>query len=115
MNKRTPDCGDWLAIAMFAIIPALTAVYLRHTVAPYLFVHDGQIQIEEAIKFLLDRERKLALILLPGLNPLQLVLQVSLPSPVIIPSALLIALLVWRIPMILGLYLRRKNLQRDVP
>ncbi len=43
----------WLAIIAFVIIPTGLAILYRHTTVPYLYIHDGAIQIEEAIKFLL--------------------------------------------------------------
>jgi hypothetical protein len=43
----------YAAIAAIAIAPMVLAIYLRHTIAPYEFAHDGLIQTEEAIKFLL--------------------------------------------------------------
>ncbi len=47
-------CIAWFAIAIISILTALAAVYMRHTTVPYLYVHDGLIQTEEAAKFLLS-------------------------------------------------------------
>jgi hypothetical protein len=46
-------CLIWLLIAVIVIAPTVGWIYLRYTTVPHKFVHDGQIQIEEAIKFLL--------------------------------------------------------------
>jgi hypothetical protein len=43
----------WLAIIAFVIIPTGLAILYRHKTFPYLYIHDGAIQTEEAIKFLL--------------------------------------------------------------
>lgn len=43
----------WLLIAIVAILPTLISIYLRHTTTPFQYVHDGAIQTEEAVKFLL--------------------------------------------------------------
>lgn len=43
----------WLSIICFVIVPTLSAIWHRHTTLPFLYVHDGAIQTEEAIKFLL--------------------------------------------------------------
>ncbi len=43
----------WIAILAFVIIPTMIAILYRHTTFPYLYIHDGAIQTEEAIKFLL--------------------------------------------------------------
>jgi hypothetical protein len=43
----------WIAILAFVIIPTVIAILYRHTTFPFLYIHDGAIQTEEAIKFLL--------------------------------------------------------------
>lgn len=47
-----------LTLVMFVLFlivvgSTLLGIYLRHTTAPYEYIHDGAIQIEEAVKFLL--------------------------------------------------------------
>ena len=42
-----------LVIFLVVVGPTLLQIYLRHTTAPYAHIHDGAIQIEEAVKFLL--------------------------------------------------------------
>ncbi len=42
-----------MAVAAIAVAPVVLGIYLRHITAPYQFVHDGLIQTEEAVKFLL--------------------------------------------------------------
>ncbi len=44
----------WLLVAVFVIVPTLSSVILRQLNAPYLYIHDGAIQTEEAIKFVLS-------------------------------------------------------------
>ncbi|MBI5029626.1 MAG: hypothetical protein HZB51_03810 [Chloroflexi bacterium] len=43
----------WILIIAFVFIPTVAAIFYRHSTAPYRFIHDGAIQLEEAIKFLL--------------------------------------------------------------
>ncbi len=43
----------WLTIFAFVITPTIAAIVYRHNGVPYLYAHDGMIQIEEAAKFLL--------------------------------------------------------------
>jgi hypothetical protein len=43
----------WVTIIAFVIVPTIAAIVYRHNGVPYLYIHDGAIQIEEAIKFLL--------------------------------------------------------------
>jgi hypothetical protein len=43
----------WLSIIAFVIIPTGLAILYRYKTFPYLYTHDGAIQTEEAIKFLL--------------------------------------------------------------
>ncbi|MEW5719289.1 MAG: glycosyltransferase 87 family protein [Chloroflexota bacterium] len=43
----------WLTIIAFVLIPTVAAILYRHNSAPHLYIHDGAIQAEEAIKFLL--------------------------------------------------------------
>lgn len=40
-------------ISAFVILPTLAAIIYRQNSAPHLYIHDGAIQVEEAIKFLL--------------------------------------------------------------
>lgn len=40
-------------ITAFVILPTMAAIVFRQNTAPHLYIHDGAIQIEEAIKFLL--------------------------------------------------------------
>ncbi len=42
-----------LAVSLFAVGFTITQIILRHNTAPYLYVHDGLIQTEEATRFLL--------------------------------------------------------------
>lgn len=44
----------WFSILSFVILPTLAAIATRHNTLPYLYVHDGAIQIEEAANFLLQ-------------------------------------------------------------
>ncbi len=43
----------WVTIIAFVIVPTLAAIVYRHNGVPYLYIHDGAIQTEEAVKFLL--------------------------------------------------------------
>jgi hypothetical protein len=43
----------WVTILAFVVMPTVAAILYRHNSAPYLYIHDGAIQIEEAVKFLL--------------------------------------------------------------
>jgi uncharacterized membrane protein len=43
----------WVTIIAFVIVPTIAAIVYRHNGVPYLYIHDGAIQTEEAIKFLL--------------------------------------------------------------
>ncbi len=43
----------WCAIAAIAIAPTVLGIYLRHVTGPYEYAHDGMIQTEEAIRFVL--------------------------------------------------------------
>ncbi len=43
----------WITIIAFVIVPTLAAIVYRHNDSPALYLHDGAIQIEEAMKFLL--------------------------------------------------------------
>lgn len=43
----------WISIIAFVILPTIVAIIYRQNTAPHLYVHDGAIQIEEAIKFML--------------------------------------------------------------
>jgi len=43
----------WLTIIAFVLIPTGAAIIYRHNTEPQLYIHDGAIQIEEALKFLL--------------------------------------------------------------
>ncbi len=55
-RTRDARARQWLAfaaIAAIAIAPTVLAIYLRRVTAPYEFIHDGAIQTEEAVKFLL--------------------------------------------------------------
>lgn len=45
-----------LAIFLVVVLPTLSGMVLRRSSAPWLYVHDGAIQIEESIKFLLRGE-----------------------------------------------------------
>ncbi|MGD9148108.1 MAG: hypothetical protein PVI80_21265, partial [Anaerolineae bacterium] len=42
-----------LLVGLFVLLPALSAIVLRQATEPYLYVQDGLVQTEEAIKFLL--------------------------------------------------------------
>jgi len=42
-----------IVILAFVILPTMAAIIFRHNTTPYLYIHDGAIQTEEAIKFLL--------------------------------------------------------------
>jgi hypothetical protein len=42
-----------IALAALALAPMLLAMYLRHSTAPHAFAHDGLVQVEAAIQFLL--------------------------------------------------------------
>ncbi len=52
-RDRTRQMLVFAAIAAIAIAPTVLGIYLRQVSAPHLFVHDGVIQTEEAVKFLL--------------------------------------------------------------
>ncbi len=43
-----------LAISLVVVLPTVSAMALRRATEPWLYVHDGSIQIEEAIRFLLE-------------------------------------------------------------
>ncbi|MBI4790104.1 MAG: DUF2029 domain-containing protein [Chloroflexi bacterium] len=43
----------WLTIIAFVLMPTVAAILYRHNSAPHLYIHDGAIQAEEAIKFVL--------------------------------------------------------------
>ncbi len=43
----------WIVVIAFVIAPTIAAILYRHTTLPFLYIHDGAIQIEEAIKFML--------------------------------------------------------------
>ncbi len=43
----------WVTMIGFVIVPTLAAIVYRHNDHAWLYIHDGAIQIEEAIKFLL--------------------------------------------------------------
>jgi Glycosyltransferase family 87 len=43
----------WLLIILFVVVPTFAAIAYRHNGVPYLYIHDGAIQTEEAVKFLL--------------------------------------------------------------
>jgi len=47
-------------IVAFVVLPTMAAIVFRHNTAPYLYIHDGAIQTEEAIKFLLANENPYA-------------------------------------------------------
>lgn len=42
-----------IVIVAFVVLPTMAAIIFRHNTAPHLYIHDGAIQTEEAIKFLL--------------------------------------------------------------
>ncbi len=52
MQFRFKLAAVWILVITFVIIPTLLAIVNRHNGVPYLYVHDGAIQIEEALKFL---------------------------------------------------------------
>lgn len=43
----------WICVVGFVVVPAMAAIAYRHNDTPALYIHDGAIQIEEAIKFIL--------------------------------------------------------------
>jgi hypothetical protein len=43
-----------LAISLVVVVPTISAMVLRHTTEPWMYIHDGSIQIEESIRFLLQ-------------------------------------------------------------
>ncbi|HEM61660.1 MAG TPA: DUF2029 domain-containing protein, partial [Chloroflexi bacterium] len=45
-----------MSVFLIVILPALSGMLLRRSTAPWLYVHDGAIQIEESIKLLLRGE-----------------------------------------------------------
>ena len=49
-----------LAISLVVVLPTLSGMLLRRSTAPWLYVHDGAIQIEESIRFLLRGENPYA-------------------------------------------------------
>ncbi len=52
MQFRLKLAAVWILVITFVIMPTLLAIANRHNGVPYLYVHDGAIQIEEALKFL---------------------------------------------------------------
>lgn len=43
----------WFVILLYVFFPTVVAIIYRHNTVPYLYIHDGAIQVEEAVKFLL--------------------------------------------------------------
>ncbi len=53
LAERVKTIVGWSVVAFLVLALSLTAIFFRQTLAPHLYVHDGQIQIEYAVRFLL--------------------------------------------------------------
>jgi len=56
-GRRIVTRGKWLllvlAITLIVIAPTIMIIFLRHQSAPYLYAHDGLLQTESAVRFVL--------------------------------------------------------------